>query len=72
MLNKTKIALSVAIVLGTISAAYPSARYHHRTWIGHQWMGHDAYGYRYDHRWNSGGVQIHRGSIGSYNQPPDR
>jgi hypothetical protein len=72
MLNKTKIALSLAIVLGTMSAAFPSTRYHHRMWVGHQWMGHDTYGYRYGHRWSSGDVKTHRGSIGSYNQPPDR
>ena len=76
MLNKTKIALSLAIVLGTMSAAFPSTRYHHRTWVGHPWVGTGAYAYpygytNYDQRWNYD-ARIHRGSIGSYNQPPDR
>jgi hypothetical protein len=84
MLNKSKIALALMLVLGTASAATAATKHpvrhrttvEHRTTIAHQSIGRGAYGYAdrpmsYD-RQGSSDIITHGGANGgAYNQPPD-
>jgi len=87
MLKLTKLALSLAIGVATVSTALASTKHpaRHQMTGEQQYLGTSAYGYANgpmrgrvlhgnvgnDRDWNSTGI-IHNGSTGSYNEPPDR